>query len=117
VNEAIIVAQRNRNVYIELSEFEHSPMAEAYVQAANTMIADKILYASAHPFVDFREALKTYEQLPLKPDVRCKIMYDNAAKLLGLKTTAVATASIHDDVGTRDAVADIVREVLARLKA
>ncbi len=25
VNEAIIVAQRNRNVYIELSEYEFSP--------------------------------------------------------------------------------------------
>ncbi|MDD5206562.1 MAG: amidohydrolase family protein, partial [Desulfobacterales bacterium] len=88
VNEAIIVAERNRNVYIDLSEYEFSPMAEAYVQAANTMISDKILYASAHPFVDFREALKKYEQLPFKPDVRRKIMYDNAAKLLDVKVAS-----------------------------
>jgi len=64
VNEAIIVAQRNRNVYIEISEFESSPMSEAYVQAANTMIGDKILYASAHPFVDFRQALDTTRRCP-----------------------------------------------------
>ncbi len=43
VNEAIIVAERNKNVYIDLSEYEFSPMAEAYVQAANSMIADKML--------------------------------------------------------------------------
>jgi predicted TIM-barrel fold metal-dependent hydrolase len=115
VNEAIIVAQRNRNVYIELSEYEFSPMSEAYVQAANTMIADKILYASAHPFVDFREALETYKRLDFKPEVRNKIMYENAAKLLGIKVEA-APKSLAPDA-TRDVVADIVREVMARLKA
>jgi len=115
VNEAIIVAQRNRNVYIELSEYEFSPMSEAYVQAANTMIADKILYASAHPFVDFRQALKTYEELNFKPEVRRKIMYENAAKLLGLKTESPPLAA--DPEAARDLVADIVREVLARMKA
>ena len=69
VNEAIIVAERNKNVFIDLSEYEFSPMAEAYVQAANTMIGDKILFASAHPFVDFRDSLKTYEKLSFTP--RC----------------------------------------------
>ncbi len=116
VNEAIIVAQRNRNVYIELSEYEFSPMSEAYVQAANTMIADKILYASAHPFVDFREALNTYRQLDFKPEVRNKIMYENAAKLLGIKVDA-APATQATGTTQHDVVADIVREVMARLKA
>jgi predicted TIM-barrel fold metal-dependent hydrolase len=115
VNEAIIVAQRNRNVYIDLSEYEFSPMAEAYVQAANTMIPDKILYASAHPFVDFREALATYRQLPFKADVLQKIMHDNAARLLGLKVDAQPESRV--DPAHRDVVADIVREVMARLKA
>jgi len=115
VNEAIIVAQRNRNVYIDLSEYEFSPMAEAYVQAANTMIPDKILYASAHPFVDFREALATYRQLPFKADVLQKIMHDNAARLLGLKVDVQPESRL--DPANRDVVADIVREVMARLKA
>jgi predicted TIM-barrel fold metal-dependent hydrolase len=84
-------------------------MADAYIQAANTMIPDKILYASAHPFVDFKEALKKYEQLQLKDDVRQKILYDNAARLLGLKS-APATAA-----GMEDLVGDIVRQVMARL--
>jgi predicted TIM-barrel fold metal-dependent hydrolase len=115
VNEAIIVAQRNRNVYIELSEYEFSPMSEAYVQAANTMIADKILYASAHPFVDFREALETYKRLDFKPEVRNKIMYENAAKLLGIKVETAPKSLAQG--ATHDVVADIVREVMARLKA
>ena len=41
VNEIIMVVQRNRNVYLELSEYEQSPFSEGYIQAANTMIGDK----------------------------------------------------------------------------
>jgi len=84
VNEMIIVAQRNENVYIELSEYEFFPLSEAYIQAVNTIISDKVMYASAHPFVDFKEALKNYEQLPLTNEVREKVMYKNAARVLGL---------------------------------
>jgi uncharacterized protein len=112
VNEAIIVAERNRNVYIDLSEYEFSPMAEAYVQAANTMIPDKILYASAHPFIDFRQALKSYEGLSFKPEVRRRIMYENAAGLLGISTPA---ASPLEAAPLHDMVSEIVREVMARL--
>ncbi|MEJ5359548.1 MAG: amidohydrolase family protein [Desulfobacterales bacterium] len=113
VNEAITVAQRNRNVYIDLSEYEFSPMAEAYVEAANTMIGDKILFASAHPFVDFREALQKYEKLPFKPEVKQKILYDNAAKLLGLKPADSLRGAQPDRM--QDLVGEIVREVMARL--
>ncbi|MEG6616704.1 amidohydrolase family protein [Peptococcaceae bacterium 1198_IL3148] len=84
VNEAIFVAQRNQHVYLDISEYERFPQAEAYVQAANTVIPDKLLYASAHPFVDFKEALKTYAELPFTDDVRQNVMYNNAARVLGL---------------------------------
>ena len=115
VNEAITVAQRNRNVYIDLSEYEFSPMAEAYVEAANTMIGDKILYASAHPFVDFRIALKSYEKLQFTPEVRQKIMYDNAARFLGLKPSASQPRPAATTAQVQDLVSEIVREVMARM--
>lgn len=82
VNEMIFVVQRNQNVYLEMSEYELFPQSEAYIQAANTVISDNILYASAHPFQDFKETLKIYEKLPFTDKVREKIMYKNAAKLL-----------------------------------
>ncbi len=116
VNEAITVAERNKNVYIDLSEYEHAPMAEAYLQAANTMIPDKVLYASAHPFVHFKDALKKYEALDLKPEVRRKVMYENAAKLLGLEPSAGAVTAATGSPLNSDLVEDIVREVLQKLK-
>jgi hypothetical protein len=84
VNEAIIVAQRNKNVFLEFSEYELWPMGATYVEAANNLISDKIMFASAHPFIDYREQLEKYAALPFEDDVREKVMYGNAAKLLGL---------------------------------
>lgn len=84
VNEMIMVAQRNQNVYFEMSEYEFFPMSEAYIQAANTIIPDKLLFASAHPFVDFKDALEGYEKLPFTDEVRQRVMYQNAARILKL---------------------------------
>ncbi len=114
VNETIIVVERHRNVYVDLSEYEFSPMAEAYIQAANTMIPDKILYASAHPFVDFKQALRTYDSLAFEPDVRQKIMYENGARLLGISTNQIGSTAANEPV--QDIVSDIVRKVMLELK-
>lgn len=84
VNEAIMVTHRNRNVYMDLAEYETSPFSEEYVKAANTLIGDKILFASAAPFMDFQEQIRLYESLPFKPEVLRDIMYDNAKRVLGL---------------------------------
>ncbi|SHO52779.1 amidohydrolase family protein [Desulfopila aestuarii] len=108
ISEMINVAQRNANVYVDLSEYERSPLSEAYLQAANTMISDKVLYASAHPFVDFKTALKTYEDLPFNTDVREKIMYSNAAKLLGLPVQTAVGPSQDDE---RHLVEQVLRKL------
>ena len=84
VGEIIMVVQRNRNVYLELSEYEQSPFSEGYIHAANTMIGDKIIFASAHPFLDFKGQIALYKKLPFSPQVLENIFYNNAATLLGL---------------------------------
>lgn len=84
VNEVIMVVHRHRNVYIECAEYETAPFASGYVEAANTLIGDKMLFASAHPFFDFRDRLGIYAALPFTPAVREKVLYGNAARLLGL---------------------------------
>ena len=84
VNEAIMVVERNANVYMDLAEYEEQPFSEKYIDAANKFLSDKILFASAAPFMDFKAQIDLYNRLPFKPEVREKIMYSNAAKLLGL---------------------------------
>lgn len=84
VNEAIMVVHRHKNVYMECAEYEAAPFSSGYVEAANTLIGDKLMFASAHPFFDFRDRLAVEASLPFTPEVRENVMYKNAARLLGL---------------------------------
>ena len=88
VHEAIYACYRNKNVYMDLSEYEAAPMCETYIRAMKEMIADKIVFASAHPFVDIKDCLANYEKMELPADVKEKVMYTNACKILGLPVTS-----------------------------
>ena len=57
VNECIYACLRNANVY---------------------------MVASAHPFIELDDALDAYAGFPLPDDVRAKVMYENARKVLKL---------------------------------
>ena len=84
VNEAIYTCLRNANVYMDISEYERAPMVDVYVRAMNDLIPDKILFASAHPFVELADALDAYKEFDLSEEVRRKVMYENARRVLGL---------------------------------
>lgn len=84
VNEAIYACLRNANVYMDISEYERAPMVDVYVQAMATTISDKVLFASAHPFIELADALEAYKDFDLSDEVRNKIMYENARRVLKL---------------------------------
>ena len=80
----IFACMRNANVYMDLSEYELAPMADVYVDALNKMIGDKVIFASAHPFIEQADAIEIYKNLNISEEVREKVMYKTAAKILGL---------------------------------
>ncbi|MBQ9537096.1 MAG: amidohydrolase [Desulfovibrionaceae bacterium] len=84
VTEAIYTCLRNANVYMDISEYERAPMIDVYVRAMNDLISDKVIFASAHPFIELRDALDAYEKFDFKAGVREKIMYANAKRILQL---------------------------------
>lgn len=84
VNEAIYTCLRNANVYMDISEYERAPMVDVYVQAMQTSISDKVVFASAHPFVELADALEAYKGFTLSDKVRKKVMYENARRILKL---------------------------------
>jgi len=55
------------------------------VQYANTLLKDKILFGSDYPVIDPQKWMAEFEKLPIKPEVRPKILKENAIRLLGLK--------------------------------
>ena len=68
---------------MDISEYERAPMVEAYVAAMNGPIADKVFFASAHPFIEQADALAAYAAMPLSDAVRRKVMSENARRVLG----------------------------------
>ena len=82
--EAIGLAIRNPNVYLEISEAELQPLGSAYVDAANGPLKDKIFFASAHPFFHYKDQMKLYQELPFAEDVLENVMWKNAAKMFGI---------------------------------
>jgi predicted TIM-barrel fold metal-dependent hydrolase len=80
-NTMIAVAWRRPNVYFENSFYHFAPGADALVQAANEMIGDKMLYASAYPFSPL-DQLERFMALPFDRDVLPKVVGGNARRLL-----------------------------------
>jgi predicted TIM-barrel fold metal-dependent hydrolase len=86
VHESCGLAFRRDNVYLLPDMYGVGmPGHTAWVELANTVSPDKILFGSAYPIIGIGELVEGYLALPYKSDdIKEKIMYGNAARLLGL---------------------------------
>jgi len=82
--DMIAVAWRNPNVYFDNSFYHFAPGADVLVRAANEMIGDKMLYASAYPFLPLEETLASFSELGFTPEARATVLGDNARRIFGL---------------------------------
>ena len=82
--EALSVATHKPQVYIDLSGWSPKYFPPALVRAANSYLQDKVLFGTDFPLLTPERWLRDFETLDLKPDVRPKILKDNAIALLGL---------------------------------
>jgi predicted TIM-barrel fold metal-dependent hydrolase len=83
-DEALAVATHQPLVYIDLSGWSPKYFPAQLVQYANTLLKDKVLFGSDYPLLTPDRWLADFDQLPIKPEVRPKILKANAARLLGL---------------------------------
>ncbi len=85
-DEALAVATHKPNVYIDLSGWSPKYFPANLVQYSNTLLKDRMLFGSDYPVLTPERWLADFAQLPIKPEVRPKIIKDNAVRLLGLAT-------------------------------
>jgi uncharacterized protein len=83
-DEALAVATHKPLVYIDLSGWSPKYFPPQLVQYANTLLKDKILFGSDYPMISPDRWLADFANLPIKDEVRPKILKWNAASLLGL---------------------------------
>jgi len=86
-DEAISIATHKANVYIDLSGWSPKYFPPQLVRAADSFLQDKVLFGTDYPLLTPERWLRDFELLDIKPDVRPKILKDNAARLLGLSAS------------------------------
>ncbi|WP_348682514.1 amidohydrolase family protein [Acidovorax soli] len=85
VNEILHIAFRRPNLYLSPDMyFSRMPGWEEYVKAADSFLADRMLYASSFPFCPVKDYKTWFERLPIKSENLAKVMGGNACRLLGL---------------------------------
>jgi uncharacterized protein len=87
-DEALAVAARHTHVYIDLSGWSPKYFPPSLVQYANTLLRDKVLFGSDYPLLPPDRWIADFARLDIKPEVRPRIMKDNAVALLGLAATS-----------------------------
>ena len=88
--EQLSIALHKPNVFIDLSGWSPKYFRPILVQYANSILQDKVLYGSDFPALTPERWLRDFEGLELKPEVRQKILLDNAKKLLKIEEMAKA---------------------------
>lgn len=83
--ESLAVARHKANVYIDLSGWAPKYFSPELVQYANTLLQDKVMFGSDWPALSVERWMEEFAELPFKPEVRQKILLDNAVKFFGLK--------------------------------
>src|SRR3954447_11384686 len=86
-DEALSVATHKPGVHIDLSGWSPKYFPPQLVQYANTLLKDKVLFGSDYPLLSPDRWLADFAKLPIKDEVRPKILKENAARLLGLTDT------------------------------
>jgi predicted TIM-barrel fold metal-dependent hydrolase len=84
IDEQIAVALHKPNVYIDLSGWAPRYIPEPLIREANGRLRDKVLFGSDYPYLPPDRWLKEFAELPIKEEVRGKILLENARRVLGL---------------------------------
>jgi predicted TIM-barrel fold metal-dependent hydrolase len=83
-DEALAVATHKPEVYIDLSGWSPKYFPPQLVRYANSLLQNKVLFGSDYPLISPDRWLADFDALEIKPEVRPKVLKDNAVQLLGL---------------------------------
>lgn len=84
-NQEPVTHYLHRNFHITTSGIFNVP---SLIGALLEMGGDRILFATDYPYESMEESSAWLDDLPISPDQRRKIAYDNACKLFGLEKRA-----------------------------
>jgi predicted TIM-barrel fold metal-dependent hydrolase len=81
VSEAIAISLQKANVYLDLSGWSPKYIPQEVWSYTNTLLQDRVLAGSDYPFIKPRRWLEEFAHVPLKEDVKEKVLHLNAERL------------------------------------
>lgn len=86
--EAIAVAQHKPNVFLELSGWSPKYVSDELLAAVRRTLHDRTLFGTDFPFLTPDRWLRDWREIVDDESLTQKIVHDNAARLLGIESTA-----------------------------
>lgn len=83
-DEMLAIALHKTNVYFDLSGWSPKYFPPSLLRYTNSLLQDRALFGSDYPFFSPERWLRDFETIDLKPEVREKVLFTNARKLLRL---------------------------------
>ena len=84
VEEQIAVALHKANVFLDLSGWAPRFIPEALIRETDTRLRDKVMFGSDYPYLPPDRWLQGFDELPIRDEVRPKVLLENARSVLGL---------------------------------
>ncbi len=81
-DEKLAVLVHKPNVYMDISGWSPKYFSPNLIQYANSLLQDKILFASDYPGLTPERWLRDFEAASLRDEVRPKILLENARRVL-----------------------------------
>lgn len=88
-DQMVSIALTCPNIYVSpdlYASTAHMPGARTYVDAANCFLEDRMLFGTAYPTRPLDECVRDFLAMGWSRPIVDKILYENAARLLGLPT-------------------------------
>jgi uncharacterized protein len=83
-DEGLALARHKANVFLDLSGYSPKYIPPQYVQFANTLLQDQMVFGSDYPFIPPERWLADFDQAGFRAQVHEKILLLNARRMLGL---------------------------------
>ena len=83
-DEMIAMAWKHANIYIGCDAHRPSYWPEAFIKYMNSYGQDKVIFGTDFPVLPFERTRADFDAIALKPEVRRKVLRDNALRLYKL---------------------------------
>lgn len=82
--DMVAVAWRHHRVYLEISGIRPRHIHPELMRYFDNILQDKVVFGTSYPMLPFKRTVDEFRELTMRENVKEKILYHNAARLLGL---------------------------------